>query len=76
MFRPNRSSSGPSRTHIQALYIVTLRGGELQIYPLSPTLFDMYLDEIIHKWQKKDVKEIPLQKNHQLLGRYLLMTKL
>jgi hypothetical protein len=27
----------------------------------------MYLDEIINKWQKEDVKGIPLSKNHQLL---------
>jgi hypothetical protein len=27
----------------------------------------MYLDEIINKWQKEDVKENQLSKNHQVL---------
>ena len=35
--------------------------------PLSPTLFIIYLDEIITKWQKEDIKGIPLLKNQQLL---------
>jgi len=28
--------------------------------PLSPVLFHVYLDEIITKWQKEDIKGIPL----------------
>jgi transcription initiation factor TFIIIB Brf1 subunit/transcription initiation factor TFIIB len=35
--------------------------------PLSRTLFNMYLDEIITKWQKEDITGIPLSKNKQLL---------
>jgi len=30
-------------------------------------VFNMYLDEIINKWQKEDVKGISLSKCHQLL---------
>jgi hypothetical protein len=35
--------------------------------PLSPTLFNIYLDEIITKWQKEDITVIPLSKNKQPL---------
>jgi transcription initiation factor TFIIIB Brf1 subunit/transcription initiation factor TFIIB len=35
--------------------------------PLSPTLFNIYLDEIITKWHKEDITGIPLSKNRQLL---------
>jgi hypothetical protein len=41
--------------------------GVCQGYPLSPTLFNIYLDEIITKWQKEGITEIPLSKNQQLL---------
>jgi len=34
--------------------------------PLSPTLFNIYLDEIITKWQKQDITGIKLSKNQQL----------
>ena len=34
--------------------------------PLSPTLFNIYLDEIITKWQKQDITRIKLSKNQQL----------
>ena len=34
--------------------------------PLSPTLFNIYLDEKITKWQKQDVTGIKLSKNQQL----------
>jgi transcription initiation factor TFIIIB Brf1 subunit/transcription initiation factor TFIIB len=34
--------------------------------PLSPTLFNIYLDEIISKWQKQDITAIELSKNQQL----------
>ena len=33
---------------------------------LSPTLFNIYLDEIITKWQKQDITGIKLSKNQQL----------
>jgi hypothetical protein len=36
-------------------------------FPLSPTLFNIYLDEIITKWQTEDIKGIPLPKNQLLL---------
>jgi hypothetical protein len=35
--------------------------------PLSPTLLNIYSDEIITKWQTEDVKGIPLPKNQLLL---------
>ena len=35
--------------------------------PLLPILFNMYLDDIKTKWQKEDIKGIPLPKYQQLL---------
>jgi len=40
--------------------------GERQGCPLSPTPFNIYLDEIITKWQKQDITGIKLSKNQQL----------
>jgi hypothetical protein len=34
--------------------------------PLSPTLFNVYLNKIITKWQKQDITGIKLPKNQQL----------
>jgi transcription initiation factor TFIIIB Brf1 subunit/transcription initiation factor TFIIB len=34
--------------------------------PLSPTLFNIYLDEIITKWQNQDITGIKLSNNQQL----------
>jgi transcription initiation factor TFIIIB Brf1 subunit/transcription initiation factor TFIIB len=34
--------------------------------PLSPTLFNIYLDELITKWQKQGITGIKLSKNWQL----------
>ena len=34
--------------------------------PLSPTLFNIYLDDIITEWQKQDITGIKLSKNQQL----------
>ena len=34
--------------------------------PLSPTLFNIYLDEIITKWQNQDITGTKLSKNQQL----------
>jgi hypothetical protein len=34
--------------------------------PLSPTLFNVYLDKIITKWQKQDITGIKLSKNQHL----------
>jgi hypothetical protein len=37
-----------------------------QVYPLLPTLFNIYLYEIITKWQKQDITGIKLPKNQHL----------
>jgi len=45
---------------------VEINKGVRQVCPLSPTLFNIYLDEIITKWQKQDITGIKLSKNQQL----------
>jgi transcription initiation factor TFIIIB Brf1 subunit/transcription initiation factor TFIIB len=39
---------------------------ERQVFLLSPTLFNIYLDELITKWQKLGITGIKLSKNWQL----------
>jgi len=46
--------------------LVEINKGVHQGYPLSPTLFNIYLDKIITKWQKQDITGIKLSKNQQL----------
>jgi len=45
---------------------VEINKGARQGCPLSSTLFSIYLDEIVTKWQKSDITGIKLSKNQQL----------
>ena len=45
---------------------VEINTGVRQGFPLSPTLFNIYLDEIITKWQNQEITGIKLSKNQQL----------
>ena len=45
---------------------VEINIGARQGCPLSSTLFSIYLDEIVTKWQKSDITGIKLSKNQQL----------
>ena len=44
--------------------LVEINKGVREGCPFSPTLFNIYLDEIITKWQKQDITGIKLSKNH------------
>jgi len=50
----------------KVIKLVEINKAVHQGYPLSPTLFNIYLDEIITKWQNQDVTGIKLSKNQQL----------
>jgi hypothetical protein len=43
--------------------LVAIKNGVQKGCPILPTLFNIYLDEIITKWQKQDITEIKLLKN-------------
>ena len=45
---------------------VEINKGIRQVCPLLPTLFNIYLDEIITKWQNQDITGIKLSKMQQL----------
>ena len=46
--------------------LTEINKGVHQGCPLLPVLFNIYLDEIITKWQKDDIKGIPFPKNQTL----------
>ena len=47
--------------------LTEINKGVCKGFPLSSTLFNTYLDEIITKCQKEDFKQIPLSRNQQIL---------
>jgi hypothetical protein len=54
------------KKYIKLSKLVEINKGVRQGCPLSPTLFIVYLDEIITKWQKQDIAGIKLSKNQHL----------
>jgi hypothetical protein len=42
--------------------LAEINKGVHQGWPFSPALFNIYLDDIITKWKKEDIKGIPLSK--------------
>ena len=46
--------------------MVEINKGVRQGCPLLSTLFNIYLDEIITKWQNQDITGIKLSKNQEL----------
>jgi hypothetical protein len=47
--------------------LAKINTGVCQGCPLSPTLFNIYLDYIVTTWQKENKTGIPLSENQQLL---------
>jgi Reverse transcriptase (RNA-dependent DNA polymerase). len=47
--------------------VAEINNGVCQSCPLLPTLFNIYLDEIVTTWQKENITGIPLPENQQLL---------
>jgi hypothetical protein len=55
--------------------LVEINKGVCQGCPISPTLCNIYLDEIITKWQKQDMTRIKLSKTSNCQRCYLQTTK-
>jgi hypothetical protein len=54
---------------------VEINKGLRQSCPISPTFFNIYLDEIITKWQKQDLTGIKLSNTSNCQHCYLQTTK-